>query len=337
MFPLIIKNRKNSESPESTLHKLYEVKSSININQELKTLDTNPYCFNRNNKIIIENQNSKHTHRNFCKKHFNNYKTENTDYNHHFSNNILNLSEEDFTNTQIKNKQTIDQSNENKFINFNDAIQKMKFLDYLKSNPLFTCNNKFNKETILQTNVFTSANFNKNYNTVEKTNNEINPTNRFHTIDSEKNINNNKLNYKGPYISNLSQYSIKDSFLINNIKLKNNKKNFTKDFLLRGKSHVYSKDIINKNLPSLYYEEYNRNLESNGFRKEKNSFEEYLKNAINGCVLRDSGSRKNNISRLKRLQSNPSNLKYENKVMTSESQNCIFRKKFPKKKLIHLY
>ena len=333
MFPIIIKNRKNYESPESTLHKLYDAKSSINIHQELKTLDVYPRYFNRNNKITIENLNSQRSQRNLFKPEINNIKTENTDYNHNFCSNFLNISGDNFHNTQRKNKESISHLNE-EFINLNDAIQKLKFLDYLKSKPIFSDNN-FNKETVFQANIFTSANFNKNFNKIEKTNPISNSMKPFHTVDSEKNL--IKLKYKAPYLSNFNQYSIKESFSINNLKNSNNKKNFTKEYLLRGKSHVYPKDIINKNLPSPYYDEYNKNLK-NGFKKEKNWFDDYFKNSLNEYILKDSGHKKIKINRLSgRLQPNPTNLRYENKQMNFERQNCVFRKKFPKKKLIHLY
>ena len=338
MLPLIIKNFKNSESPESTLNKLYKAKPNVNITRDLKTLDPNPCFFNRNSKISLENKKSRYWQRNLRRHQLGNFKTENSDYNQCSTNNLLNLTEENPRNNQIKNKRSIDHFNEKKFINLSDAVEKIKFLDFLKSEPLYINNNNFDKETIFEANLFTSACFNNNYDKIDKTNNNTNSTNPLNTIGCEKIIPKNKFKCKPTYMSNLNQYSIKDSFLNNGIKSKNIKKNFTKDYLLRGNSHVYSKDIINKNLPSPYYDEYKKNLDAKGFRKEKSCFDDYFKIALNECLFRNFDSKKNKINRLnKRVLSNPSNLKFGNSGNNSQRPNCGCRRRIPIKKILYLH
>ena len=287
---------RNSDSPESTLNVKYKYKEGTKIIEINKISTPNKYLLpklnsnksiNRSNHLRLQQ--------------FNSYSNENMDFfrldylkecdrNHYHNKYLNNLS-------PIKRNENFDKINENR--------EKIKYLDSLKKN--FLLKSDKNKKDFFKDNLFTSGNIFKKINNMSNNNLYVNGNNRYERNFFNKNNNNNsnynsydnkiyknisieEPKYSGAYLSNINDYSIKENQDKNPYNEKNFK-NISKRSILSEQSHLFCKDVINNDIPSLFYKVYDYNINNNGFKKQNNIFANYMKNSIRpGHIKRDIDS-----------------------------------------------
>ena len=213
--------------------------------------------------------------------------------------------------------------NEN-FDKLNANREKIRYLDSLKKNFLFKKENNNNKKDFFKDNIFTSENIIKN-NYYKKIDNRYNTNNNNSNKDLSTNnnryennsFNYNKLNryndkdiikdakiyknitiedpmkYSGAYLSNINDYSIKENQEVNPYdkgKINNINKNISKRSVFSKQSHLFCKDVINNDMPALFYKVYDYNINNNGFKIQNNIFSIYMHNSNKpGCITRNVG------------------------------------------------
>ena len=316
---------RNSDSPESSLRVKYRFKEGT------KTIELNKNSTPKNIFLPKINSNKSINRSNILRQqHFNSYTNENMDFfrldylkecdrNHYHNKYLSNL-------TPINRNESFDRLNENR--------EKIKYLDSLKKN--FLLKQEKNKIDYFKDNLYTSENIIKN-NYYKKIDNRYNNNNNLYTnsnsnnrydrynynknnneknIDNEndiklyKNISVEKHNYSGSYLSNINDYSIKENQDMNPYSRGNNNKNISKRSVLSKQSHLFCKDVINNDMPALFYKLYDYNMNNNGFKRQNNIFSNYMQNfnKPGGYMVRNIESNpytpKNNITPSKRLNIN---------------------------------
>ena len=68
------------------------------------------------------------------------------------------------------------------------------------------------------------------------------------------------MKYSGAYLSNINDYSIKENQEMNPYNKGNLNKNISKRSVLSKQSHLFCKDVINNDMPSLFYKIYDYNI-----------------------------------------------------------------------------
>ena len=292
---------RNSDSPESTLNVKYKYKECT------KSIELNDYYSPHGNKLINMNNNKSIKKSNILRQqHFNSYTNENMDF---FRLDYLKECDRDNYHNKYLNNLTPINRNAS-FDKLNDDRTKIKYLDSLKKNFLLKKEN--NKKDFFKDNLFTSENiFNNNY--YKKINNRYNNINIYtnnnnnkqydkynYSKDNNENNNNTKLyrnisidepNYSGAYLSNINDYSIKENQDINPYFKAKKNLNISKRNVLSKQSHLFCKDVINNDTPSLFYKIYDYNFNNNGFKKQNDIFSHYMQNIKKlGYLVRDVDS-----------------------------------------------
>ena len=67
------------------------------------------------------------------------------------------------------------------------------------------------------------------------------------------------MKYSGAYLSNINDYSIKENQEMNPYNKGNLNKNISKRSVLSKQSHLFCKDVINNDMPALFYKIYDYN------------------------------------------------------------------------------
>ena len=99
----------------------------------------------------------------------------------------------------------------------------------------------------------------------------------------------------------------------------NNNKNISKRSVLSKQSHLFCKDVINNDMPALFYKLYDYNMNNNGFKRQNNIFSNYMQNSNKpgGYLVRNIESNpytpKNNITPSKKLNINESYYSFSSK------------------------
>lgn len=68
------------------------------------------------------------------------------------------------------------------------------------------------------------------------------------------------MKYSGAYLSNINDYSIKENQEMNPYNKGNLNKNISKRSVLSKQSHLFCKDVINNDMPALFYKIYDYNI-----------------------------------------------------------------------------
>ena len=328
---------RNSDSPESTLNVKYKFKEGT------KTIELNQNNTPKN--IFLPKINNINRSNILRQQHFNSYTNENMDFfrldylkecdrNHYHNKYLSNL-------TPINRNENFDRLNENR--------EKIKYLDSIKKN--FLLKQEKNKKDFFKDNLYTSENIIKN-NYYKKIDNRYNNNNNLY-IKANSNSNNrydrynyNKNNnektienendiklyknisietpkytseYSGAYLSNINDYSIKENQDINPDNRGNSNKNISKRSVLSKQSHLFCKDVINNDMPALFYKLYDYNMNNNGFKRQNNIFSNYMQNSNKpgGYLVRNIESNpytpKNNITPSKKLNIHESYYSFSSK------------------------
>ena len=228
------------------------------------------------------------------------------------------------------------------FNKLNANREKIRYLDSLKKNFLFkkeNNNKNNNKKDYFNDNIFTSENIIKNnfykkidkrYNTNKNINKNLHINNNRYENNSFNNSKSNRYNdkdiqndakiyknitiedpmkYSGAYLSNINDYSIKENQEINPYDKGNLNKNISKRSVLSKQSHLFCKDVINNDMPALFYKVYDYNINNNGFKIQNNIFSNYMHNSNKpGYITRNVGEMvftpKNNLTPPKKINFN---------------------------------
>ena len=304
---------RNSDSPESTLKVKYKYKEGTKTIEINESNTPKKYLFSSlNNNKSINRSNI------LREQHFNSYSNENMDF---FRLDYLKECDRDHYHNKYMNNLTPINRNEN-FDKLNANREKIRYLDSLKKNFLFKKENNNNKKDFFKENIFTSENIIKNnyykkidnrYNTNNNNNNNKNLStnnNRYENNsfnynksnrDNNNDINNDSkiyknitiedpLKYSGAYLSNINDYSIKENQEMNPYDKGNLNKNISKRSVLSEQSHLFCKDVINNDMPALFYKIYDYNINNNGFKIQNNIFSNYMHNSNKpGYITRNVG------------------------------------------------
>ena len=275
---------RNRDSSESSLFVKYKFKEGT------KTIEVNRY--NTPNNILPRIEKNKCINRSnkMREQHFNSYTNENMDF---FRLDYLKECDRDHYHNKYLINVTPINRNEN-FDSYNENRKKIRYIDSLKKNGFL--NRQNNYRNIIEENLFTSENILKN-NYYKKRNNmniltEKN-NNRYEAnitdIDDTKMDRNitidNRQSFSGAYLSNINDYSIKENHMNPRKDIKNN---IIKRSILSKQSHLFCKDVINNDMPALFYKIYDYNINNNGFKKQNDIFSNYAQNASKpGYIKRD--------------------------------------------------
>ena len=314
---------RNSDSPESTLKVNYKYKEGtkiieLNKNQNPK----NPIFSSLNNNKSINKSNI------LREQHFNSYSNENMDF---FRLDYLKECDRNHFHNKYMNNLTPINRNEN-FKKIKENREKIKYLDSLKRNFLlkkennkdFFKDNLYTSENIIKNNFFKRIDnrFNNNQNNLSVDidnsyeNYNYNKNNNNKTINNDINIYKNisieahPMKYSGAYLSNINDYSIKENQEINPYNKSNLDKNISRRSILSKQSHLFCKDVINNDMPALFYKIYDYNINNNGFKRQNNIFSNFmqLSNKPGNYISRGPGeianTPKNNLTPPKRISYN---------------------------------
>ena len=291
----------NSESPESTLNVKYKYKEGT------KTLELNQKHMHRYNNILPKINSKSSLLR---QQHFNSYTNENMDF---FRLDYLKECDRNHFHNKYMNNLTPINRNEN-FDKLKEAGEKIKYIDSIKNNFLLKSNkinNNMNKDEFFKDNLYTSEkminnNFYKKVNnkyTNESLSNNHNYNNNYETpynISNKRfgrfnnifnNVEKEKINknisidvplYSGAYLSNMNDYSIHENHCSTPYNMKNNSKNISKLSILSKQSHLFCKEAINNDNPTLFFKVYDYNFKKDGFKKQNNIFSDYAQNLYKG-------------------------------------------------------
>ena len=101
------------------------------------------------------------------------------------------------------------------------------------------------------------------------------------------------IKYSGAYLSNINDYSIKENQEMNPYdkgNINNINKNISTRSVLSKQSHLFCKDVINNDMPALFYKIYDYNINNNGFKIQNNIFSNYMHNSNKpGYITRNVG------------------------------------------------
>ena len=299
---------RNSDSPESPLNVKYKYKEGT------KTLEINKSYTPKNVFLPIINYNKSVNKANILRQqHFNSYSNENMDFfrldylkecdrNHHHNKHLSNI-------IPVNRNENYDKLNEDrKKIKYIDSLKKNFLLKKEKNKKDFFKDNLFTSENIINNNYYKKINNRYSNNTINLYNNK--QINRYiNKNDDNININNDKMyknisideqKYSGAYLSNLNDYSIKENQSMNPYHPRNNK-NLSKITDLRKQSHLFCKDVINNDVPALFYKIYDYNINKDGFKKQNNIFSNYAENSHKpGYIVRNIEPTKINLTPPKR-------------------------------------
>ena len=315
---------RNSDSPESTLKVKYKYKEGtkiIEFNKNLTPLNNILPKINPNRSINKANE--------LRQQHFNSYTNENMDFfrldylkecdrNHYHNKYYNNL-------TPINRNEHLDKLNEHR--------EKIKYLDSIKKNFLLKKEN--DKKEFFKDNLYTSENIIRNnyykkinniYTNNQKSNDRYKENNNEVKLFNNISIGNPK--YSGAYLSNVNDYSIKENQEINPLSERNINNNISKRAILSKQSHLFCKDVINNDMPALFYKLYDYNFKNNGFKKQNDIFSSYMQNSKkSGYIERDIESTPNNskgnITPPKRININD-NYYYFSQKEKEKRNNLIF-------------
>ena len=311
---------RNSDSPDSTLNVKYKYKEGT------KTIELNEYYSPTKNILPKINNNKSINKSNILRQqHFNSYTNENMDF---FRLDYLKECDRDHYHNKYLNNLTPINRNAN-FDKLNDDRKKIKYLDSLKKNFLLK---KENKKDFFKDNLYTSQNIIKNnyYKKIDNRYNNINlyNNNRYnYTKNNNENDYNTKIyknisidepNYSGAYLSNINDYSIKENQDMSPYGIGKNNKNISKRSVLSKQSHLFCKDVINNDMPSLFFKVYDYNINNNGFKKQYDIFSKYMQNFKKpGYISRDQNSiiynQKGNLTPPKKINLKENYLSFSSK------------------------
>ena len=290
---MIYKNNisyRNSDSPESTLKVKYKYKDgtkTIELNQNLSPFNNILTKINSSKSINKSNE--------LRQQHFNSYSNENMDFfrldylkecdRNHYHNKYLNNL------TPINRNEHLDKLKEHR--------EKIKYLDSIKKNFLLKKEN--NKKEFFKENLYTSENiirnnyYNKFYNLYSSNNKRDTNNEKVSQAKLFNNISIEEPKYSGAYLSNVNDYSIKENQEINPYNKRNINNNISKRAILSKQSHLFCKDVINNDMPSLFFKLYDYKMKNNGFKKQNDIFSDYMQNSKkSGYIERDIESIPNN-------------------------------------------
>jgi hypothetical protein len=337
---MIIKNNisyHNSESPESPLNVKYKYKEGT------KTLELNqeyiPKC-----KNILPKINTKSSI--LRQQHFNSYTNENMDF---FRLDFLKECDRNHFHNKYMNNLAPINRNEN-FDKLKEAGEKIKYIDSIKKNFLLKSNkinNKMNKDEFFKDNLYTSEkiinnnfykkinnrytnkslpnnhNYNDNCETPYKLSNKHfeRLNNIFNKVEKEKikkNISIDVPEYSGAYLSNMNDYSIHENHCITPYNMINNNKNISKLSILSKQSHLFCKDVINNDNPTLFFKVYDYHINKDGFKKQNNIFSDYANLNKGGFFTRElepniNNGNKGNYTPPKKISLNNNCLSFSSK------------------------
>ena len=327
---------RNSDSPESTLKVKYKYKEGT------KTIEINDQNHTPKNYLFSSLNNNRSINRSniLREQHFNSYSNENMDF---FRLDYLKEYDRDHYHNKYMSNLTPINRNEN-FDKLNANREKIRYLDSLKKNFLFKKENYTkNKKDFFKDDIYTSENIirnnfykkidnrydnNKNLpsninNRYEKSNYDYNKYNSDNHINKGvklyKNISiEEPMNYSGAYLSNINDYSIKENQEMNPYNKGNLNKKISKRSVLSKQSHLFCKDVINNDMPALFYKVYDYNINNNGFKIQNNIFSNYMHNSNKpGYITRNAGeivlTPKNNLTPPKKINFNDNYYSFSSK------------------------
>ena len=296
----------NSESPESPLNVKYKYKEGT------KTLELSQSSLPKYNNILPKINNKSSILR---QQHFNSYTNENMDF---FRLDYLKECDRNHFHNKYMNNLIPINRNEN-FDKLKEAGEKIKYIDSIKNNFLLKSNkinNNMNKDEFFKDNLYTSEkiinnnfykkinnrynnksmsnNHNHNYNNNCETPNIISNKsfgrvhNIFNKVEKRKNNKNITIDvpeYSGAYLSNMNDYSIHENHCNTPYNMINNNKNISKISILSKQSHLFCKDAINNDNPTLFFKVYDYNVNKDGFKKQNNIFSNYVQNSHKGLYF----------------------------------------------------
>ena len=300
---------RNSDSPESTLKVKYKYKEGT------KTIEINQSHTPKNYLLLNLNNNKSINRSNILREqHFKSYSNENMDF-------LKECDRDHYHNKYMSNLLPINRNEH--FNKLNANREKIRYLDSLKKNFLFkkeNNNKNNNKKDYFNDNIFTSENIIKNnfykkidkrYNTNKNINKNLHINNNRYENNSFNNSKSNRYNdkdiqndakiyknitiedpmkYSGAYLSNINDYSIKENQEMNPYDKGNLNKNISKRSVLSEQSHLFCKDVINNDMPALFYKIYDYNINNNGFKIQNNIFSNYMHNSNKpGYITRNVG------------------------------------------------
>ena len=300
----------NSESPDSPLGVKYKYIKTLG--EDIKNNDIIKSHTPKHNLLPMINYKKFATKDNDLRhEHFNSYSNENMDF---FRLDYLKECDRNHYHNKYMNNIIPINRSEN-FEKLKKERKNIKFIDSLKKNFLLKKEN--NNKPLFNENLFTSENIisNNYYKKINNnnSNNLYNNDKHFDRYNYNKNIINHnggdsiftkitidEPNYSGSYLSNINDYSIKENHNISQYNVKSTK-NLSKMNDLRKQSHLFCKDVINNDLPALFYKLYDYHINKDGFKKQNNIFSDFANNSKKpGYITRKKYPMKINLTPIKK-------------------------------------